>query len=162
MTVDLTSGFQTLLAAMTPLGELRFSIPLAIYQLNLPWYQALAWSLIGNMVPVFPLIWGMEHGGGRLERSANRLGRLLHRRAERLRATQGRRFQKYGALALAAFVGVPLPFTGAWSGVLAAWVFQIPARQAIPAIALGVLGAGIIVTIVTVTGAAIGRLILVQ
>jgi uncharacterized membrane protein len=43
---------------------------------------------------------------------------------------------------------------------MAAWVFQVPARRAIPLIALGVLIAGIIVTLVTALGLEAGRLFL--
>ena len=156
--MDLSSGLQTFLAAMTPIGELRLSIPLAVFQYDLPWYQALGWSLAGNMVPVFLLVGGLERGAAWLRRSPNNpLSRLLQWRTERLRATQNDRFRRYGAVALVVLVAIPLPFTGAWTGSLAAWVFQIPPRQAIPLIALGVLIAGIIVTALTVTGIAIGE-----
>ena len=53
--------------------------------------------------------------------------------------------QKYEALGLAIFVAIPLPMTGAWSGVVAASLFKIRFRYAFSAIVLGVLGAGLIV-----------------
>ena len=43
---------------------------------------------------------------------------------------------------LAAFVGVPLPGTGAWTGSLIAAMLELPLRRALPAIALGLLLAG--------------------
>ena len=42
----------TFAAAMTPIGELRLAIPLAIYTLDIPWYVALPVAVAGNMVPV--------------------------------------------------------------------------------------------------------------
>jgi uncharacterized membrane protein len=61
---------------------------------------------------------------------------------------------------LVAFVAIPLPFTGAWTGSLAAWVFQVPPRSAIPLIALGVVIAGGVVTAVTLTGIGLSGLFL--
>ncbi|MBU2617583.1 MAG: small multi-drug export protein, partial [Euryarchaeota archaeon] len=57
------------------------------------------------------------------------------------------RFEKYGAIALSLFVAVPLPVTGAWTGCAAAFVFGIKFRHALPAILLGVLIAGVVVTL---------------
>ncbi len=49
-------------------------------------------------------------------------------------------------------MAIPLPFTGAWTGTLAAWVMQVPLRRAIPAIVLGVSIAGGLVTGLAVAG----------
>ena len=47
------------------------------------------------------------------------------------------------------FVAVPLPLTGAYSGTLLAWFFNLKRRKSYLAIFLGVLIAGIIVTLTT-------------
>jgi uncharacterized membrane protein len=60
------------------------------------------------------------------------------------------RIDKYGALGLATFVAIPLPVTGAWTGVAAAYVFEIQKKYAFPAIVLGVTVAGVIVTLLTI------------
>jgi len=65
------------------------------------------------------------------------------------------KFEKYGSLGLAIFVGVPLPVTGAWTGCAAAFVFGFKFKNAFLAILAGVIMAGIIVTALTVTGAKI-------
>ena len=59
---------------------------------------------------------------------------------------------RHGTLGLAVFVAVPLPGTGAYTGALAAYVFGIKKHEALPAIALGVLVAGVLVTFIS-TGA---------
>ena len=46
-------------------------------------------------------------------------------------------------------VAVPLPGSGAWTGVLVAGALDIRARIALPAVALGVLIAGTAVTATT-------------
>lgn len=137
---------------MTPLGELRLAIPVAILTDGLPWYQAFLASIVGNMVPILFLVPALERISLFLLSFPNPLGRLLEWRTQRLRLSQGRRFQRYGPLALAIFVGIPLPLTGAWTGVLVAWAFHMRPRVSIPYIALGVLIAGGIVTGLTMSG----------
>ncbi len=58
-------------------------------------------------------------------------------------------FNKFGAFALIVFVAIPLPATGAWSGCLAAFLFVVPFKYALPLIALGVMIAGVLVTLST-------------
>ena len=53
-------------------------------------------------------------------------------------------------------MAIPLPITGAWSGSLAAVVFGVEKRRAIPLIFVGIIIAGLIVTfLVEVLGWAI-------
>ena len=54
-----------------------------------------------------------------------------------------------GTIGLIILVAIPLPGTGAWTGALVADVLDLRLRTALPAIALGVLIAGIITTTVT-------------
>ena len=157
--MNLPPLLQVLLAAMTPIGELRLSIPLGVYTLDLPWLPVLLLSLVGNMVPVFPLVFGLERLSRLLMSFPNPLGKLLSWRTERLRSAHTERFHKYGPPFLVVLVAIPLPFTGAWTGSLAAWAFQIPSRTAIPLIALGVLIAGVVVTLLTLAGVQVGVLL---
>ena len=152
----------TFVAAMTPIGELRFSIPYGILRHDVPWSVALPISLVGNMVPVLVLVPGLNRLSRFLLSFPNPAGRLLVLQEERLRRVHSRRFDRYGALALVILVAIPLPMTGAWTGSLAAWVFRIPPGRAIPLIALGVLIAALIVTVVTLSGIELGEFILAE
>jgi len=58
--------------------------------------------------------------------------------------------EEYGTLGLILFVAIPLPMTGAWSGCVASYLLGMRLRYAFPAIALGVIIAGIVVTLTTV------------
>ena len=59
--------------------------------------------------------------------------------------------EKYGKfIALVLFVAIPLPITGAWTGSAAAFLFGIPFSRSFPAVIIGVLIAGIVVTLTTV------------
>ncbi len=56
--------------------------------------------------------------------------------------------EKYGFWGLFAFVAIPLPMTGAYIGSLAAYIFDINPKKAFLPLALGVVLAGVIVTLV--------------
>ncbi len=68
---------------------------------------------------------------------------------EKKAASKEELLKKYELLGLCILVAIPLPGTGAWTGSLVAAVFDIRLKHAFPAIALGVLIAGVIVSIVT-------------
>jgi uncharacterized membrane protein len=157
--MDAVEFLQVFFAAMTPVGELRLSIPLGIYTLDMPWYQVLPISIVGNIVPVLFLIPGMHVGARLLHKYPTFLTRLLDWRTESLLHAYNKRFARYGAAFLVVLVAIPLPITGAWTGSLASWAFGIPARKAIPLIALGVVFAGIIVTVLTESGIRLGGII---
>ena len=55
----------------------------------------------------------------------------------------------YGWLGLCALVAIPLPGTGAWTGALVAALMGLRLKQALPTIFLGVIIAGLIMTILT-------------
>ena len=57
--------------------------------------------------------------------------------------------KKYESLGLILFVAIPAPMTGAWTGSVAAYLFKLPLRMAIPCIILGILIAGVVVTLVS-------------
>ena len=62
---------------------------------------------------------------------------------------------KYEFWGLLILVAIPLPGTGAWTGALVAAMLDMQLKRAFPAIALGVVIAGIVVTIATYGVAAI-------
>jgi uncharacterized membrane protein len=150
-------ALKIILIAMSPIAELRAAIPLGIIEFGQPWYLAFILSLLGNMIPVFFLLWALPRLSMLLISSHNPVGRLLNWRAERLRTTQGKRFKKHGLWALALFVAMPLPLTGAWTGCLLAWAFDVPPRKALLFIGIGVLIAGVIVTALTMGGINVTR-----
>ena len=135
--------------SMVPIVELRGASPIAeSLGLNIALYYPIA--IIGNMLPV-PVIylfarkvleWGKdkkltkkfftwclekgEKGGEKLKKSAGNSGIFW---------------------ALLLFVGIPLPGTGAWTGTLAASFLNLDFKTSISAVALGVILAGIIMSL---------------
>ena len=158
--MDVVDFLEVFFAAMTPVGELRLSIPFGIYTLNLPWYQVLPVSILGNIIPVLFIIPGLHIGARLLPKYPAFLTRILDWRTESLLRTYNAKFTKYGPAFLVVLVAIPLPITGAWTGSLASWAFGIPAWRAIPLIALGVVIAGVIVTILTETGIKISDILI--
>lgn len=141
----------TVVLAALPVSELRGAIPLAIGVYGLDPVDAYVLAVIGNMLPVFPLLLFLEPVSGYLRRFRF-MDVFFDWLFNRTRKNHTERFEKFGILALTLFVAVPLPVTGAWTGCAAAFVFGIRFKWALPAIFLGVLIAGIIVTSLTVAG----------
>ena len=149
----------TLFAAMTPLGELRLSIPLGIGTFDLAWPLVFALSIAGNLLPVPFLLWALGAVGGRVERMDNALGSLLRWRTAGIERQWGARIRRYGFPAIVLIVAIPLPLTGAWTGSLAVWALRVPAGRGLQAIAAGVLIAGAIVTALTLAGIELFKLL---
>ena len=135
--------------SMVPIVELRGAIPIA-EGLGLDIFLYYPIAIVGNMLPV-PFIylfarkvleWGKdkkiigkfftwclekgEKGGEKLKKSAGNSGLFW---------------------ALLIFVGIPLPGTGAWTGTLAASFLKIDFKTSIFAVTLGVLLAGVIMSL---------------
>ncbi len=62
----------------------------------------------------------------------------------------GERISKYEYLGLFAFVALPIPFTGAWTGALIAYLFDLKFSRSLIAIFLGLIFAAAIMIILTI------------
>jgi len=142
-----------ILIAMLPIAELRLSIPIAILGFGFDPVTAYLLSVLGNMIPVIPLLLFLEPVSNYLRRweIGDVFFTWLFKKTHRNHTV---RFEKYGTYALTMFVGVPLPVTGAWTGCAAAFVFGIKFKHSLVAVLGGVLLAGLVVTVLTVTGKA--------
>lgn len=137
----------TFLISMVPVVELRGAIPIGVAH-GLNFWAAIAVSIVGNLVPVpFIVIFIRKIFAWLRTKSAwlNDLVTRLENRALKKTDTV-RKFKFWG---LFIFVAIPLPGTGAWTGALVAAMLEMRVKDAFPAIALGVLTAGIIVAFVT-------------
>jgi uncharacterized membrane protein len=142
----LPESIKVMLIAMLPFAELRLSIPIALANEITP-LQAFVLSVIGNMLPVVPLLLFLDPVSNWLRRYTifDRFFEWLFTRTRRY--NDNNRIGRYGSLALIPFVAVPLPWTGAWTACAIAFVFGIRHRYAFSAIFAGVIIAGIIVTL---------------
>lgn len=134
-----------------PIIELRGAIPIAIGVYGMSPESAYLLAVLGNMLPVIPLLLYLDPVSTYLRRYSF-FDSFFTWLFERTQHNHSDRFEKFGILALTLFVAVPLPVTGAWTGCAAAFVFGIKFRHSLPAILLGVMIAGLIVSVLTVTG----------
>lgn len=137
----------TFLVAMVPVVELRGAIPFGVVRgLNL--WTAIIASVLGNLVPVPFIILFIRRIFAWMRAHMPKLDGLVTRmekKAEKNRAA----VEKYAFWGLAILVAIPLPGTGAWTGALVAAMMEMRLKRAFPAIVIGVVIAGVIVSIVT-------------
>lgn len=137
----------TFLVAMVPVVELRGAIPFGVVRgLNL--WTAIIASVLGNLVPVPFIILFIRRIFEWMRAHMPKLDGLVTRmekKAEKNRAA----VEKYAFWGLAILVAIPLPGTGAWTGALVAAMMEMRLKRAFPAIVIGVVIAGVIVSVVT-------------
>ncbi len=162
--VEMLSGVPSFITvailAMLPVSELRGALPVALTVFDMPVGSAFFWSVLGNMLPVYFLLVFFERTANWLQRKSPAADKIISKLYERTRVKLESKVEKYGPWALAIFVAIPLPATGAWSGALAAYVFGLPKKTAFVAILAGVISSAIIVSLLTLgavaTASAIG------
>jgi uncharacterized membrane protein len=139
----------TLLACVSPISELRGGIPLGIHLGLAPWL-VFVMAVAANALIFFPVFFALRL---LYDKVFSRIP-LFDKYLEGLKKRGKPRVDKYGFWGLFAFVAVPLPFTGAYTGTILAWLLGMDWKKAFPAVALGVLLAGVIVFLITleVTG----------
>ena len=139
----------TFLISMIPVVELRGAIPIALAKDIEPWV-AFILAVVGNMLPV-PFILIFIRSIFQWMKKYERLGRIvtkLEARAE----SKSESVRKYELVGLCILVAIPLPGTGAWTGALVAALMKMRIRRALPTIFVGVVIAGLIVTLVCALG----------
>jgi uncharacterized membrane protein len=146
---QLPKDYVVMIVAALPISELRGAIPLAL-SFGIPLTRAFWLSVLGNCIIVAPALFLFEPVTNVL-RKFKMWSRFFEWVFERTKKNSDS-IQKYEALGLAIFVAIPLPMTGAWSGVIAASLFKIRFRYAFLAIVAGVICAGLIVAALCALG----------
>ena len=159
----MNSIFLAILLSISPISELRGGIPYILSVSPLTFANVLALPLIcilANILVVLPVFFFLDFLHHRFlsihiyKKLFNFFILGIQKKAKKLEPQIG----KYGYIALALFVAVPLPVTGAWTGALIAWLIGLDRKKSFAAIALGVLIAGVIVTLLTLAGLGVFRL----
>jgi len=141
------------LVSALPVLELRAGIPLGRLVLQMDPVPTWIWAVIGNLAPLPLVFWVL----GICDRycTSDRMGwmrRLLDRLYARTRRRHTAWFARLRDVALVALVAIPLPLTGGWTGLLAAYVFGVPFPRAFGLIAAGVAVAGTVVSLLVGAG----------
>ena len=148
---------KTFLLAMTPIGELRLSIPIGLTVYNLSPLVVYFLSVLGNLFSVFLILVFLGAFSEWASRKFYFFNRFFNWLFSRTRKNHSRGVNKYGLFLLPFFVAIPLPISGGWTASLIAFVFGMPFKKAFPMIGLGILAAGLIVLFLTKAGIAIER-----
>ena len=143
----------TLLISMVPIIELRGAIPVAVLLHDMNPFLAFAVSVIGNLIPVPFIIIFIRKIFAWIRKHIPKLNTMIDRLEEKGKSKK-EKVLKLGFWGLFIFVAIPLPGTGAWTGALIAAMMDMRLKRAFPSILLGVITAGVIVTVLVSCGLA--------
>tara|TARA_Y100000310_G_scaffold343372_1_gene450684 strand:+ start:302 stop:766 length:465 start_codon:yes stop_codon:yes gene_type:complete len=140
----------TLILAILPISELRGAIPYAILNGIHP-ITAFLVAVLANII-IIPIIFFF------LDRIHKYLLRIspyerlfnhyINKKVEKVK----KKYETLELLVLFLFVAIPAPGTGAYTGVLLSWFFELDRKRSFAVIALGVITAGIITIVLTISG----------
>jgi uncharacterized membrane protein len=139
-----------MLASFLPISELRGGIPIAYLSGNSLLLSFLACTLVNILV--VPLFWLFLDEINHLLMRNEFYSRIFTKNVERARRKIQKSIEKYEYIGLMIFIAIPLPLTGAYTGVLGAWALGMERRKAIVYSIFGVIIAGMIVSLTLYLG----------
>ena len=131
---------------MLPLIELRGAIPIS-QAMGLPVWPSYIVCILGNMLPIpFVYIYSERFlKWGKNKKYVGRFCRWCLKRGYKAGEKLSKKTSGAGLFfGLMLFVGIPIPGTGAWTGIMAASILNMGWKSATLSVALGVLLAGAI------------------
>ena len=146
---NLPPQLATFFLAMLPFTELRASIPIALEIFNLSIWEAFFYSVLGDVVPAFLIVFFIGPFSEKFSKKSKIARKFFKWLFKRTRKRFNDSYVTWGKVALIFFIAIPLPVTGAWTGAIAAWLFNIDKKEAIAYITLGVIFAGVLVTLLS-------------
>lgn len=134
--------------SMCPILELRGGL-IAASLLHLNPFVSYIVCFLGNVLPIPFILWFISKilnwmRNSKKEKIKN-IATWLDKKVDKNKA----KIEKYGYLGLVAFVGIPLPGTGAWTGCLIASVLEMDKKKSLLAAIIGVFMASIIMMILS-------------
>jgi len=156
---------ELVLITLAPFLELRASIPYGILggTLKLPfglgslnglgmeWYWVFLICVVVNIflgIVVYYLLDKFVH----LVIKVRWIGKIYDKIVIRVQSKIEKSVEKYGELGVALFIGIPLPGSGVYSGALGSYLIGLKFKKFIIANIIGVVIAGVVVTLVVVSG----------
>ncbi len=133
------------LISIVPILELRGGL-VAASILGVDWRLAFPLCVIGNVLPVPFILLFIDKIFSFIKKTKfHKLAEFFEKKAN----GKSEKILKYKEWGLFAFVAVPLPGTGAWMGALIASLLRLDAKKSTFIISLGVITAGIIMSIIS-------------
>ncbi len=139
-----TRFLQVMMISLLPWVELRFAIPFGITKGLHPVFACLA-ALVATWAMIIPVFLFLDMSYHRF------LTRVpwIHWGIEEVRHRGRSYVERWGVLGVGIYVSLPIPGPGLYSGAVLAWVFGLPRRQAMLALALGTFVSAMLVTIIS-------------
>ena len=131
--------------SMVPILELRGSL-LAAGFLEMEFLSTYIIAVIGNILPIPFILLFINKIFFWLKKT--KLKNMIEK-LENKALSKSDQIKKYGRLGLFLFVAIPLPGTGAWTGALIASLFRMKIKDSLPCIFLGVIVAGLIMSLIS-------------
>ena len=132
------------IVSMIPILELRGSI-LAAGFMDVTFLETYIVAVLGNLLPI-PFILMFIKKILDWMKTTNAFSRIANG-IEKRALSKREQIDKYGYFGLFLFVAIPLPGTGAWTGALLAVLLGMKGRKAFIPIALGVMAAGLVMSL---------------
>ena len=143
--------FQIFFGSMIPWIESRYVIPYALWEFNWELWQVFPLAILGNMLPI-PFVLLFFKFVEKFLRRFRFWTKVMDWLFKRTRERADGKIIKYEYLGLIMFVAVPLPFTGAWTGSLIAYLFDLKFSKSLLTILLGVIISATITVLLYSTG----------
>ncbi len=138
--------------AFLPISEIRGALPYGVWGAGLPFFLVLGVALCGNLLSYFVVMYTLHFFLVlflRFRWFQNWWTHYTTRVRERFRKYA--QWEKWGVLL---FIGIPLPFTGVWTGSLICFLGGLSFRESFPFVLGGLLMASCIVSVLTLLGKA--------
>jgi len=148
MLEEIPDWFWIFFTSMIPWWEGRYAIVMSMIQFGWNWWEALPFVIIGNMLPI-PFILLFFHYIEKWLRNFKFWASLMDWLFAKTRKRADAKIRRYEHLGLFLFVAVPLPFTGAWTGALIAYLFNLKFTKSLVTIFIGVICAASIMILLT-------------
>ncbi|OHB20425.1 MAG: hypothetical protein A2666_01955 [Parcubacteria group bacterium RIFCSPHIGHO2_01_FULL_47_10b] len=129
--------------SIVPISELRGALIYAVTQ-HIPLSESLLPAILANVLIVLVIYPQLEWLYKACKRFLPPLGRFGDWVFEHTRRKHSASFERFKEFALVILVAIPLPLTGGWTGMAAAFVFGIKQRNALILISSGVALSGLI------------------
>ncbi len=133
--------------SLMPILEIRGGL-IAATLLNLKIVPAFLICLIGNLLPMPFILWFITPIFNWLKKTKH-ISKLVNK-IENKALKKKDKIEKAEFIGLLLFVGIPLPGTGAWTGCLIAAMLNMDKKKAFIATCIGVLMAGIIISLLSI------------
>lgn len=137
----------TFTIGMLPVIESRGAIAFAVGILKMNVWQAYAWSTLGNITVIALILKFLDPVSQWLMLHSAKFKHFLTNLFEKTRTQHSLKFNEIGALLLVTIVALPFPGTGGWTGALIAFLFGVRFWTAFLLISVGVIIAGIFMTL---------------